>query len=53
MTGSRLSQNDGRPLYMYREVDEKLTFHEYNTENKETEDVTPSLILNKIYLKIR
>ena len=46
-------QNDGHLLYLYHEVGEKLTFHECSTESKEMEDVAPSLISNKVYLKIR
>jgi hypothetical protein len=49
MTGSRLSQNDGRLLYLCCEVREKLTFREHNTESKETEDGGTSLMLYKVY----
>jgi hypothetical protein len=53
MTGSRLSQNDGRLLYLCHEVGEKLPCREHNTESKETEDGGTSLMLNKAYRKIR
>jgi hypothetical protein len=53
MTESRLSQNDGHLLYLCHEIGGKLTLHEYSTESEETDDVAPSLILNKVYLNFR
>lgn len=53
MTGSRLSQNTGRLLCLCRRLREKLTFREHSTESKETEAGVTSLMLNKVYLKIR